>query len=64
MDEAIVPKKKHRSRTLWAAIATAAVGAALTAAPEAMPTAYTGPSLMFIAALNAVLRVLTTQPVE
>ena len=57
-------KRLSRSRTIWAAIATAAIGAALTAAPDAMPVAATGPGLIFIAALNAALRVLTTQPVE
>jgi hypothetical protein len=59
-----VPKKKRRSRTMWAAIGTAALGAALTAAPEAMPASATGPALIFIAALNAALRVLTTDPVR
>ena len=49
---------------MWAAIATAAIGAALTAAPEAMPAAATGPGLILIAAINAALRVLTTQPVK
>lgn len=58
------PKKMSHSRTMWAAIATAALGAALTAAPDAMPAAATGPGLIFIAALNAALRVLTTQPVK
>jgi len=57
-------KKISRSRTIWAAIGTAALGAALTAAPDAIPAAATGPGLIFIAALNAALRVLTTQPVE
>ena len=57
-------KKMSQSRTMWTAIATAAVGAALTAAPEAMPQAATGPGLILIAAINAALRVLTTQPVK
>lgn len=58
------PKKLRKSKTIWAAVATAAVGAALTAAPEAMPQAASGPALILIAALNAALRVLTTQPVR
>jgi hypothetical protein len=49
---------------MWAAIATAAIGAALTAAPEAIPQAATGPGLILIAAINAALRVLTSQPVK
>lgn len=57
-------KKLGQSRTIWAAVATAAVGAALTAAPEAMPAAATGPGLILIAAINAALRVLTSQPVR
>lgn len=58
------PKKLSKSRTLWVAVATAAAGAALTAAPEAIPAAATGPGLIFLAAVNAALRVLTTQPVK
>jgi hypothetical protein len=58
------PKKMSQSRTMWAAIATAAIGAALTAAPEAIPQAATGPGLILIAAINAALRVLTSQPVK
>lgn len=64
MPESIAPKKIRRSRTIWAAIATAAVGAAITAAPDAIPAVATGPGLILIAALNAALRCLTTQPVR
>jgi len=58
------PKKLKKSRTIWVAVATAAAGAALTAAPEALPAAATGPGLILLAAINAALRVLTTQPVK
>lgn len=58
------PKKLKKSRTIWVAVATAAAGAALTAAPEALPAAATGPGLILLAAINAALRVLTTQPVR
>jgi uncharacterized membrane protein len=58
------PKKIRKSRTIWVAVATAAAGAALTVAPEAMPVAATGPGLILIAAINAALRVLTSQPVK
>lgn len=57
-------KKIRQSKTIWVAVATAAVGAALTAAPEAMPQTASGPALVLIAAINAALRVLTSQPVK
>ena len=57
-------KKKRHSRTLWLALGTAVAGAVLTAAPDAMPEMTTGPGLIFLAALNAALRVLTIQPVR
>jgi drug/metabolite transporter (DMT)-like permease len=63
-DETPKAKKKRHSRTLWLAVGTAVAGAVLTSAPDAMPAAATGPGLIFIAALNAALRVLTTQPVR
>lgn len=64
MTDEVVKKKARASRTMWLAVATAAAGAALTAAPSALPPDAAGPGLMLIAMLNAVLRVLTTQPVR
>jgi len=57
-------KHPKRSRTLWVAVATAAAGAVLSAVPEALPAAATGPSLLLLAAINAALRVMTTQPLQ
>lgn len=56
------PKKPKRSRTLWVALATAVAGAVLSAVPEALPATATGPGLLLLAAVNAALRVVTTQP--
>ena len=57
-------KKAKRSRTLWFAVATAAAGAVLSAIPEALPAAAAGPGLLLLAAVNAALRVVTTQPLR
>jgi hypothetical protein len=61
-----VKQKKaiRKSKTLWMAAATAAAGAALTVSPEALPHVASGPGLMLIAALQAILRVYTTQSVR
>lgn len=59
----VAPKKLHQSRTIWLAAATAVAGAVLSAAPQAIPAAATGPGLLVLAALNAMLRVVTTQPI-
>lgn len=61
-----VKQKKaiRKSKTLWMAAATAAAGAVLTVSPEAIPYVASGPGLLLIAALQAILRVYTTQPVK
>jgi hypothetical protein len=64
-DQAEKPKKAMRkSKTMWLAAATAAAGAILTAAPQAMPELGAGPGLVLIGALQAILRVYTSQPVR
>jgi len=61
-----VKQKKaiRKSKTLWMAAATAAAGAVLTVSPEALPQVASGPGLMLIAALQAILRVYTAQSVR
>jgi hypothetical protein len=64
-DQAEKPKKAIRkSKTMWLAAATAVAGAVLTAAPQAMPELSVGPGLVLIGALQAILRVYTSQPVR
>ena len=64
-DEAQVTKKKlHKSKTMWVAAATAAAGAVLTSAPQAIPELAAGPGLIVLGALQAILRVYTSQPVR
>lgn len=60
MGEAVKRKKPHQSKTLWLAALTAGLGAIESAAPGAIPP---GPVLIGLAALNAVLRVMTTSGV-
>lgn len=57
-------KAIRKSKTMWMAAITAAAGAALTAAPEAVPQLAAGPGLIVIGALQAMLRVYTSQPVR
>jgi hypothetical protein len=66
MSEQEQAKKKaiRKSKTMWLAAITAAAGAALTVAPEAVPQLAAGPGLIVIGALQAMLRVYTSQPVR
>lgn len=57
-------KKIHKSKTMWLSVLTAVAGATLAAVPEALPAAAAGPGLIVLAAAQAALRVLTTQPVR
>ncbi|CAB4146390.1 hypothetical protein UFOVP1008_49 [uncultured Caudovirales phage] len=63
-EDAAQKKAIRKSKTLWMAAATAAAGAILTASPEAIPHAASGPGLLLIAALQAILRVYTTQSIK
>lgn len=53
-----------QSKTFWVQVITAVLGAIeAMGGTDVIPTEYQGAVLLFIAALNTIMRLLTTKPV-